>query len=210
MRASGNLFCSSTPKKAALTGFNAPVRAFLGEGGTPPAYDFLGWGEALDFSSGRSASDSSSFSMSLRTSRLRQGGCPRSCHGGGTKTSPEQRHVDPARVGATVHGNAPLRRCAAAPTLHATFHVRPLDYRTAALFTPTLAGLDKARVYSILGGTPLSARLTGASAISKSSHRRTISRYRSARARCDRCRNSESRKWYYMVSYVRPPNTSKE
>jgi AAA+ ATPase superfamily predicted ATPase len=50
---------------------------------------------------------------------------------------------------------------AAAP-LHqrftAKFHVRPLDYRTAALFTPTLSGEDKARVYSILGGTPLYLR----------------------------------------------------
>jgi AAA+ ATPase superfamily predicted ATPase len=50
---------------------------------------------------------------------------------------------------------------AAAP-LHqrftAKYHVRPLDYRTAALFTPTLSGEDKARVYSILGGTPLYLR----------------------------------------------------
>jgi AAA+ ATPase superfamily predicted ATPase len=51
---------------------------------------------------------------------------------------------------------------AAAAPLHqrftAKFHVRPLDYRTAALFTPTLSGEDNARVYSILGGTPLYLR----------------------------------------------------
>ena len=50
---------------------------------------------------------------------------------------------------------------AAAP-LHqrftAKFHIRPLDYRTAALFTPTLPGEDKARIYAILGGTPLYLR----------------------------------------------------
>jgi len=50
---------------------------------------------------------------------------------------------------------------AAAP-LHrrftAKFHVRPLDFRTAELFTPTLSGEDNARVYSILGGTPLYLR----------------------------------------------------
>jgi hypothetical protein len=36
-----------------LAGFTAAVRAFLGEGGLPPGYDFPGWGEALDFLSAR-------------------------------------------------------------------------------------------------------------------------------------------------------------
>lgn len=36
-----------------------------------------------------------------------------------------------------------------------TIHVGPLDYRSAALFHPTLAPADQARAYGILGGTPL-------------------------------------------------------
>jgi AAA+ ATPase superfamily predicted ATPase len=40
----------------------------------------------------------------------------------------------------------------------AKFHILPLRYRDAALFTPTLSPEDKARVYAILGGTPLYLR----------------------------------------------------
>lgn len=40
----------------------------------------------------------------------------------------------------------------------AKMHVGPLDYRDAAKFTPNLTAADKARVYAILGGTPLHLR----------------------------------------------------
>lgn len=40
----------------------------------------------------------------------------------------------------------------------AKFHIGPLGYRDAALFTPTLSAEDKARVFAVLGGTPLYLR----------------------------------------------------
>jgi AAA+ ATPase superfamily predicted ATPase len=45
----------------------------------------------------------------------------------------------------------------------AKFHVLPLSYRDAALFTPSLSAADKARVFGILGGTPLYLRQYDAS-----------------------------------------------
>lgn len=51
---------------------------------------------------------------------------------------------------------------AQAAPLHQRFtakiHVGPLGYRDAAAFTPALSAEDKARVYAILGGTPLYLR----------------------------------------------------
>ncbi len=40
----------------------------------------------------------------------------------------------------------------------AKFHILPLPYEDAALFTPTLSAADKCRVYAVLGGTPLYLR----------------------------------------------------
>ena len=40
-------------EESELASFTAAVRAFLGEGALPPAYDFPGWGEALAFLSAR-------------------------------------------------------------------------------------------------------------------------------------------------------------
>jgi AAA+ ATPase superfamily predicted ATPase len=142
-----------------LAGFTNAVRAFLGEGALPPGYDFPGWGEALGFLSARSGERLVIILDEFPYLSASTAGLP----------SIVQRWWDQ-------HGrrnNILLILCgsaqrfmeeldgASAP-LHqrftAKFHVRPLDYRTAALFTPTLSGEDKARVYAILGGTPLYLR----------------------------------------------------
>jgi len=142
-----------------LASFTAAVRAVLGEGALPPGYDFPGWGEALDFLSARNGERLVIILDEFPYLAASTTGLP----------SVVQRWWD--RRGRS--SNLMLVLCgsaqrfmeeldgAAAP-LHqrftAKFHVRPLDYRTAALFTPGLAGEDNARVYAILGGTPLYLR----------------------------------------------------
>jgi AAA+ ATPase superfamily predicted ATPase len=142
-----------------LAEFTAAIAAFLGAGALPPGYVFPGWGEALAFLSARGGGRLVIILDEFPYLAASTSGLP----------SIVQRWWD--QHGRT--SNVMLILCgsaqrfmeeldgAAAP-LHqrftAKFHIRPLDYRTAALFTPALSGEDKARVYAILGGTPLYLR----------------------------------------------------
>ena len=146
-------------EESELAGFTAAVRAFLGEGGLPPGYHFPGWGEALHFLSARNGERLVVILDEFPYLAASTTGLP----------SIVQRwwdqHGRASNVMLVLCGSAQRfmeELDGAAAPLHqrftAKYHVRPLDYRTAALFTPTLAAEDKARVYSILGGTPLYLR----------------------------------------------------
>lgn len=142
-----------------LAGFTAAVRALFGDGALPPGYDFPGWGEALGFLSANGGERLVIILDEFPYLAASTTGLP----------SIVQRwwdqHGRASNVMLVLCGSAQRfmeKLDGAAAPLHqrftAKFHVRPLDYRTAALFTPTLSGEDNARVYSILGGTPLYLR----------------------------------------------------
>jgi AAA+ ATPase superfamily predicted ATPase len=146
-------------EESELAGFTAAVRALLGGGGLPPGYVFPGWGEALTFLSARDGGRLVVILDEFPYLGASTTGLP----------SIVQRWWDQHGLASNIMlilcGSAQRfmeELDGAAAPLHqrftAKFHVRPLDYRTAALFTPTLSGEDKARVYSILGGTPLYLR----------------------------------------------------
>ncbi len=155
------IFCQATQQTEAreLAGFTSAVRAVLGEGALPPGYDFPGWDEALGFLSARGGERLVVILDEFPYLAASTAGVP------SIVQRWWDRHGRASDVMLVLCGSAQrfmeeLDR-AAAP-LHrrftAKFHVRPLDFRTAALFTPTLSGEDNARVYSILGVTPLYLR----------------------------------------------------